>query len=256
MSLSRLGTASTAEEHPDSEQHPSHYSEERTMYRSDDTSDDIDVTPNPLQSDSGPVNTSSAMGSELGDVEPQSGSSPGSISNMSVARSEAGDLGFGYITRFSPWFPKVDPEYHQAQGIRSWRIWRSKRHVVLWTAFVSSLVVLLTNILLVVVLGSKYGVSSGRGLIKLYVGDCNRVKMIGISSHVGINILSTLLLGASNLCMQLLVAPTREEIDAAHRRKIWLDIGIPSWKNIMNIRRSRRWLFLFLLLSSIPLHFM
>jgi hypothetical protein len=118
------------------------------------------------------------------------------------------------------------------------------------------MIVLITNVVLVAVLGFKYGIRSERGLIRLYEGDCKRVKMIGLGSHIGINILSTLLLGASNLCMQLLVAPTREEIDAAHRKKIWLDIGIPSWKNIRNIEPSRRWLFSFLMLSSVFLHFM
>jgi hypothetical protein len=166
------------------------------------------------------------------------------------------NLDFGRVELFAPWFPKVDPEYHQAKGFRSWRIWSSKRHIVLWTAFASSTTVLLANIILVAVLGSKYGITSRRGLIKLYEGDCSRVKMYGTGAHVCINILSTLLLGASNLCMQLVVAPTRREIDVAHRKKIWLDIGIPSWRNLRNIDRARRWLFFVLLLSSVPLHFM
>ena len=163
---------------------------------------------------------------------------------------------FGFVELFSPWFPNVDPAYYEAKGIRSWRIWHSKRSRVLWSAFASSTFVLIANIVLVAVLGAKYGILSKRGLIRLYQGDCDTVKRIGIASHVGINVLSTLLLGASNLCMQLLVAPTREEVDAAHRKKIWLDIGIPSWKNIKNIKPSRRWLFFSLMLSSIPLHFM
>jgi hypothetical protein len=166
------------------------------------------------------------------------------------------DSRFGYVELFSPWFPMMDPDYHQRKGMRSWRIWHSKRHILLWTAFAVSLVVLIANVILVAVLGAKYGITSRRGLSKLYQGDCDKVKMIGVGSHVGINILSTLLLGASNLCMQLLVAPTREELDAAHRKKIWLDIGIPSWRNMKNIKPSRRWLFFSLMLSSIPLHFM
>jgi hypothetical protein len=80
--------------------------------------------------------------------------------------------------------------------------------------------------------------------------------MLGTGFHVGINILSTLLLGASNLCMQLLVAPTRQEIDDAHRKKIWFDIGIPSWRNLKSIEPSRMYLFYVLMASSLPLHFM
>ena len=192
------------------------------------------------------------------EVHPESRPITTSVSfhSSSTQQTELRDRDFGYVDRFSPWFPKIDPQYHQAKGLRSWRIWHSKRQIILWTAFVSSTVVLLVNVILVAVLGSKHGISSTKGLIKLYEGDCDRVKLIGTGSHVGINILSTLLLGASNLCMQLLVAPTRQEVDVAHRRKIWLDIGIPSWRNLANIKPSRRYLVFLLMLSSVPLHFM
>jgi hypothetical protein len=90
------------------------------------------------------------------------------------------------------------------------------------------MVILIANVVLVAVLGSKYETDSERDLIRLYEGDCKRVRTIGLRSHIGINILSMLLLGASNLCMQLLAAPTREEIDTAHQKKIWLDFGIPN----------------------------
>lgn len=163
---------------------------------------------------------------------------------------------FGRVALLQPWFPKVDPDYHRDLGWKSWRIWSSKRQSILWIAFTSSMTVLIINVVLVAVLGSKYGITSRRGLINLHQGDCKQVKMFGTGAHVCINILSTLLLGASNLCMQLLVAPTRKEIDLAHRKKIWLDIGIPSWRNLSNIKPSRKWLFFTLMISSVPLHFM
>ena len=50
----------------------------------------------------------------------------------------------------------------------------------------------------------------------LYTGDCAEMKRIDTLSHLAINVLSTILLGASNYSMQVLVAPTRENIDAAH----------------------------------------
>lgn len=162
---------------------------------------------------------------------------------------------FGRVALLVPWFPKVDPKYHRELGWKSWRIWSSKRQSILWIAFTSSMAVLIINVVLVAVLGSKYKITSRRGLINLYEGDCKQVKMFGTGAHVCINILSTLLLGASNLCMQLLVAPTRKEIDLAHRKKIWLDVGIPSWRNLSNIKCSRKWLFFVLMISSVPLHF-
>ncbi|KAL4951101.1 hypothetical protein BDW69DRAFT_186721 [Aspergillus filifer] len=42
-----------------------------------------------------------------------------------------------------------------------------------------------------------------------------------------------------NICMQILVAPSREEIDRAHRKGVALDIGVPSVKNLRHIAKSR-----------------
>ncbi|KAH7310596.1 hypothetical protein B0I35DRAFT_412089 [Stachybotrys elegans] len=72
--------------------------------------------------------------------------------------------------------------------------------------------------------------------------------------ELAINIMSTLLLGASNNCAQLLSAPTRQDIDKAHSRGRWLDIGVGSVRNLRYIPVWRGFLWLILLLSSIPLH--
>jgi len=69
-----------------------------------------------------------------------------------------------------------------------------------------------------------------------------------------INILSTLLLGASNNCTQLLVAPTRKDIGDAHAAGRYLDVGVSSVRNFMAVSRWRKWLCVGLFLSSIPLH--
>ncbi|KAJ9636341.1 hypothetical protein H2199_008016 [Coniosporium tulheliwenetii] len=72
--------------------------------------------------------------------------------------------------------------------------------------------------------------------------------------HVLINILSTIMLTASNYCMQLLSAPTRDEVARAHRHGQGLDIGIISLRNLRYISKRRTALWLSLALSSIPLH--
>ncbi|KAL9045807.1 MAG: hypothetical protein Q9214_001214 [Letrouitia sp. 1 TL-2023] len=54
--------------------------------------------------------------------------------------------------------------------------------------------------------------------------------------------------------MQCLSSPTRGELDKAHRRHIWLDIGVPSVRNIWRISRSKMALWFLLAFSSIPLH--
>ncbi|KAF2023656.1 hypothetical protein EK21DRAFT_118567 [Setomelanomma holmii] len=56
--------------------------------------------------------------------------------------------------------------------------------------------------------------------------------------------------------MQRLIAPTRKEIDTAHARRIWLDIGVPGVRNLFFIAPTRALLWFILGLSSVPLHFM
>ena len=87
-------------------------------------------------------------------------------------------------------------------------------------------------------------------------GDCGRIKNLNRGLHILINILSTLLLSGSNYCMQCLSAPTRADIDRAHETQRWLDVGIPSIRNLKHIGRSRLCLWLLLGVSSIPLHFL
>ena len=54
--------------------------------------------------------------------------------------------------------------------------------------------------------------------------------------------------------MQRLSTPTRTEVDLAHAKRNWLDIGVPSPKNLGYIQRSRAALWLVLAVSSLPLH--
>lgn len=92
------------------------------------------------------------------------------------------------------------------------------------------------------------------GTITLQAGSCETTKKLTVGLHLLINILSTLLLGASNYSMQCLSAPTRDEVDRAHSRGIWLDIGVPSIRNMRNISMRNIVLWWLLALSSAPLH--
>ena len=85
-------------------------------------------------------------------------------------------------------------------------------------------------------------------------GSCKETKRITFWVDLAINILSTLLLGASNNCTQLLVAPIRKDIDDAHAAGRYLDVGVSSMRNILAVSRWRQWLCAVLFLSSIPLH--
>lgn len=81
-------------------------------------------------------------------------------------------------------------------------------------------------------------------------------KKLDLWLHLVINLLSTLLLGASNYTMQCLSAPTRNDINKAHQQRVSVDIGIPSVRNLRRISWRRVVLWWLLGLSSIPLHFM
>lgn len=101
---------------------------------------------------------------------------------------------------------------------------------------------------------AKFDLSSLIGTIE--EGKCEQTKHLDLWLHFAINVLSTLLLGASNYCMQCLSFPTRAEINRAHNEKRWLDIGVPSVKNLRRVSRRKITLWWCLALSSIPLHLM
>jgi hypothetical protein len=113
--------------------------------------------------------------------------------------------------------------------------------------------VLLVNIILIIVAAAAWkpqgGIATG------FTGDCAVASRQSAVAHFFINLLSSLLLGASNYCMQPLVAPARKEIDVAHTVGHALDIGVPSVRNLFHIAPSRALLWFLLGLSSIPLHF-
>jgi hypothetical protein len=92
------------------------------------------------------------------------------------------------------------------------------------------------------------------GRLVLYTGSCQKVAKLDSASHILINLLGTLLLSSSNYCMQCLSAPTRTDVDYAHSGRVWLDIGVPSFRNLRYIGSQRVILWSLLALSSLPLH--
>jgi hypothetical protein len=78
-----------------------------------------------------------------------------------------------------------------------------------------------------------------RAVGTLSVGNCSTMNSINSGLHVALNILSSLLLSAGNYCMQILVAPSRDEVDRAHAKGDSMDIGVPSVRNLWNIERKR-----------------
>ena len=112
--------------------------------------------------------------------------------------------------------------------------------------------VLVINIFVTIWGSAKFGVHGS--LVTIQDGNCSKSRNLSLRLHLAINILSTLLLGASNYCMQCLSSPSRPEIDRAHSRHIWLDIGVPSVRNLRRVSWNKIILWWLFAISTIPLH--
>ncbi|PWY77254.1 hypothetical protein BO94DRAFT_588588 [Aspergillus sclerotioniger CBS 115572] len=118
--------------------------------------------------------------------------------------------------------------------------------------------ILTLNVLLsLIAIGVSYSQTDNtRGLIstEVYNGNCTLSSRWATGIHIVINLLSTALLEASNYAMQCLSGPSRADVDKAHRKRQWLDIGVMSLRNFRAMTIKRKILWFVLLLSSVPIH--
>lgn len=85
-------------------------------------------------------------------------------------------------------------------------------------------------------------------------GDCDQISVINTLLHLLLNIASSLIIASSNFFMQVLNSPTRAEVDRAHARKKWLEIGVPSLRNVLSVSPYKSLVWVLFSLSSIPIH--
>ena len=145
----------------------------------------------------------------------------------------------------------------QPNSLSVWKpVWYTGWHTGVLACATSVTIVLLINISLTVyaATNSEHKTERERGIGTLYSGSCDKSRTIGLWLHLGINVLSTVLLSGSNYTQQCLAAPTRSEIDAAHARRRWMDIGVPSVRNLFRIKAERAYLWIAIGITSIPLH--
>ena len=135
---------------------------------------------------------------------------------------------------------------HQPNKYRSG--WRS---TVVWQ-IVLGVSILILNLALTIWCYAALPIE--KGVATIYQGQCAKTKDLVTVLHLATCILSSLLLGASNYCMQMLSAPTRKDVDAAHARRKWLNIGVASFKNLLYVDRRNAFVYFLLGISSIPLH--
>lgn len=150
----------------------------------------------------------------------------------------------------SQWFPQMN----ENEDSDKWRIWSSRRSRALMLQISLILVVLFSNLSLTIVAIKHYDSKNGVRLI--YEGDCTTVANFNLWLYLLINLLSTGMLSASNFCMQLQAAPTRKDIDRAHDKGQFVDIGVPSLRNLKFISTWRRLTWISLAVTSLPIHFL
>ncbi|KAK8243531.1 hypothetical protein HDK90DRAFT_125707 [Phyllosticta capitalensis] len=136
--------------------------------------------------------------------------------------------------------------------------WTRKKEVYEWRVgcflgCVMAFAVLCTNIGLLVA-GARTEEGFKSGFATLSTGSSSHISKLSTFYHVLINVLSTILLSASNYVMQIMSNPTREDLDKAHQSGDWLDVGVLSLRNIVRFPKRRRIVFLILCISSAPLH--
>ncbi|KAI0848731.1 hypothetical protein F5Y00DRAFT_253217 [Daldinia vernicosa] len=167
---------------------------------------------------------------------------------------------FAKRSTLSQWFPQVQDDEGNSK-----RIYFSRRGRAILIQILLISIVFVTNISLTLFTITRYDSQNGVGTI--YEGDCGKVKALNQWSHLLINCLGTGMLSASNYCMQLQAAPTRADInrvhhaashkkDKTHQEEQWLDIGVPSLRNLQHINKWRRLGWYLLALTSLPIHLM
>ncbi|KAI1126490.1 hypothetical protein F5Y10DRAFT_293741 [Nemania abortiva] len=109
------------------------------------------------------------------------------------------------------------------------------------------LLVALNALLLGVFIYAAVKPGSILNIIYIYNGSCDgyAVPLLNLFLHLLINITSTLV---------ILNAPSREELDAAHSKGTWMEIGVSSIRNIFRVSGFKRWCWFGLALTSLPIH--
>lgn len=142
-------------------------------------------------------------------------------------------------------FASLRSKVREQQSSRSWQ-------VLVASGLLTATLVLVINLATLIVAYTRFVVEDH--VITIWTGVCDRASSIVVGAHLVINVLSSLLLAASNASMQCLGSPTRDEIDLAHNKGAAFTIGVPSVRNVLLVRRRKAALWLLLALSSLPLH--
>lgn len=102
---------------------------------------------------------------------------------------------------------------------------------------VLSLLVLVAAVVCLVLAAARTRMLAGESAV--FTGPCDRAAKVEWGVRAAANVVCVVLLAGANYVFQVLSAPTREEVGRAHERRRWLDIGIPSVRNLRSIGNGR-----------------
>ena len=134
-----------------------------------------------------------------------------------------------------------------------------RRHFSGWrggVVFNSLVAVLVLGVELVLLIVVSIRTRMFAGDSAVWVGGCDRADRIGIGLRALVNIFGVALLAGANYAFQVLSSPTRREVDRAHGRKRWLDIGVPSVRNLRHISGFRATLASIVLFTAVSIQVM
>jgi hypothetical protein len=139
------------------------------------------------------------------------------------------------------------------------RSWRSLTHG--WRGGIAlnailGLVVILASIICVILLVTKSGTEEGPGLYTIFESSCTTSSQVNWALRALMSAIAISLLAAANYAFQVLSSPTRAEVNLAHSRRRWLDIGIPSIRNFFYISNERAFYALLVTIAAITTQLM
>lgn len=150
---------------------------------------------------------------------------------------EDGEAGFEYakVEMLSKYIPELDDKNPRAITLR---VKMAKRGTMLRLQLASALFVVAASFAMTIWSITAFSPNS-QGVGTFFAGNCTRVSRLNSGIHAVMNIFSGILLSSGNYCMQLLVSPSRDEIDEAHSKGISLRIGVPNVRNLRHVDRKR-----------------
>lgn len=152
----------------------------------------------------------------------------------------------GFLSRY---FPGTDPD---DKGAKAYRVRMARRPVFLRIQLTLSMLVVAANVC--VTIWAFVSAPPANSIGTLFTGRCTLTSRLDSGVHAVINIFSSALLGAGSYCMQILVAPSSAEVEAAHAKGKYLEIGCHSTRNLRHIDRRRIMLWFGLGITSTLLH--